>query len=640
MIDGCPKRWTDDRRESRVLSMGNNHVLMLWLTKRHETARFRVAAERLLTYRSLFFTEREPLMKSSLSALSVCLAGGALLALGAGPATAAPTCSIGEVRSWGSEFVLRGIVFQNDAEGTVVAPEITLAFGSDVSVNRAWGGSIVSSGNRVVLTGVDYNARVEPGRSARFSVMGTGRSDGVTCSVSSGTSSERPVQPEPVAAPTLPDRPDPRPDPRPVAAPAPQPLAPPRPAVGRPVPAPTPMPMPMPDNVSAGADDNDDRAIARNLALIAGNATRNTGFDSNSFRDVPARDISVSDLTLDYDIYDEALLDTSTSGYFRVKCEVSHFAYDDPIVFPGQPGRAHLHMFFGNTRANAFSTFDSLLNTGTGSCNGEDLNRSSYWVPAMLDKEGNALVPDQIMVYYKNDNFRLNGANELVSPFPDNLRMIAGNGAAVSPQTGYTGSYKAQPTVSFSCGRPYRADDRRQALIPDCYGSDDQLEMQVAFPQCVDGTSGAYRSDQSHVSYSEGGYYGYRCPESHSTDISSIMYRIFYSPADYGGALTDLHLSSDVKMDRILPGGTTAHADWFGAWHPDAMRMWVDNCNNTQADCETGLLGRNPAVSLVMRKRGFYPPGYRAPAAELVKLCRGKTHDPRNPLSVGMCRMN
>jgi len=169
---------------------------------------------------------------------------------------------------------------------------------------------------------------------------------------------------------------------------------------------------------------------ADNLALIKNNITRNTQFDDNPYFGVRAADISVGDLTVDYDAYSEAWLDTSVSGYFRVKCEVSHFAYDDPIVFPNQPGRAHLHMFFGNTNANAYSTFDSLLNTGTGTCNGADLNRTAYWIPAVLDNQGNALIPYEIMVYYKNDNFLLDGANELVKPFPDNLRMIAGNGGA------------------------------------------------------------------------------------------------------------------------------------------------------------------------------------------------------------------
>lgn len=383
---------------------------------------------------------------------------------------------------------------------------------------------------------------------------------------------------------------------------------------------------------------------AANLALLRDNPTRNTQFDNNPFKDVPMGQIAVDDLTVRDDIYDEVLLDTSISGYFRTKCEVSHFAYDDPIIYPGQPGRAHLHMFFGNTDANAFSTFESLRNTGTGTCNGEDLNRTAYWVPAMLDRNGNALIPFEVMVYYKNDNFRLDGANELVSPFPDNLRMIAGNGGARAPQTDFTGDWEVQPVVSFLCGPAY-AEAQRHALIPDCRGTGQgpyvgrALEMQIAFPQCFDPNSGTYLNDQSHMSYSEGGYYGARCPDSHPEDMSSIMYRIFFNPDDYGGELSGLQLSSDVLHDRILPGGTTAHADWFGAWHPEAMDMWVQNCNNTQADCETGLLDRTPAISMVKRKQNFYPPGYRAPAEQLAALCPDKSFNRNDALrSVANCR--
>ena len=394
--------------------------------------------------------------------------------------------------------------------------------------------------------------------------------------------------------------------------------------------------------------DNDDRPVtideAANLQLIAANPTRNTQFDNNRFRDVPMNQIAVSDLTVQGDIYNETLLNTDNSGFFRVKCEVSHFAYDDPIVHPGQPGAAHLHMFFGNTEANAYSTFDSLLNTGTSTCNGEDLNRTAYWTPALLDRDGNALIPFEIMVYYKNDSFRVGDYNELVSPFPDNLRMVAGNGGATSPQTSLTGGPGSIPAVNFLCARAYSSENVGTPLIPDCRGTggnsfqSDVLEMRIAFPQCFNPASGTYLGDQNHMSYSEGGFHAPSCPDSHPEDVSSIMYRIFFDPNDYGGNLTDLHLSSDVRADQILPGGTTAHADWFGAWHPDAMESWVQNCNNTQADCEIGLLGRSPAVSLVERRQGFYPDGYRAPAEQLAALCPGSVFNPADPLrSVANC---
>lgn len=539
-------------------------------------------------------------MKSGRSLLLCSALGLGAYILSTTLAYAAPVCSIGKVNRWNSGFVVSAITVRNNSGRTLTPPQVELSFNKPVRVNKVWGARATSFKRTVRLTGTRYNSVLKPGGLVSFGFQGAGSPAGISCKVVG----VKPVKP--IAKAPTPPRPT-----RPITPP-PKPAA---PAPGR-------------------------SGEAANVALINRNGTRNVLFDANPYRNVPMRDISVGDLTLNRDIYNEPLLDTSQSGYFRVKCEVSHFAYDDPIVFPNQPGRAHLHMFFGNTQTNAFSTFNSLLNSGTGTCNGEDLNRSAYWVPAMLDRQGNALIPDQIMVYYKNDNFRVNGANERVSPFPNNLRMIAGNGAATSPQRGYTGSYKVQPTVSFSCGPAYNSNHRRQATIPDCSGSRNQLEMQIAFPQCFNRAAGTYRPDQSHMSYSEGGYYGSRCPDSHSTDVSSIMYRIFFRPDSYGGSLTNLHLSSDVKMDKILPGGTTLHADWFGAWHPEAMDMWVENCNNTRADCETGLLDRTPPVSMVLRKRGFYAKSYRAPARELIKLCPGKTFNQADPLrSVAMCKM-
>ena len=55
-------------------------------------------------------------------------------------------------------------------------------------------------------------------------------------------------------------------------------------------------------------------------------------------------------------------------GNFRNYCDFSHMNYDDPIVYPGQPGAAHLHSFFGNTGVNARTTTGSLRTSGNGTC--------------------------------------------------------------------------------------------------------------------------------------------------------------------------------------------------------------------------------------------------------------------------------
>ena len=42
-------------------------------------------------------------------------------------------------------------------------------------------------------------------------------------------------------------------------------------------------------------------------------------------------------------------------GAFRFLCGPGQVLADDPIVYPGQPGKSHLHQFYGNTTANAYS---------------------------------------------------------------------------------------------------------------------------------------------------------------------------------------------------------------------------------------------------------------------------------------------
>ena len=44
---------------------------------------------------------------------------------------------------------------------------------------------------------------------------------------------------------------------------------------------------------------------------------------------------------------------------FNVLCSADHYAADDPIVYPGQPGKAHMHTFYGNTSTDASSTLSA-----------------------------------------------------------------------------------------------------------------------------------------------------------------------------------------------------------------------------------------------------------------------------------------
>ena len=114
--------------------------------------------------------------------------------------------------------------------------------------------------------------------------------------------------------PFLPFPPAPAPAPAPVAVPSPAPAP-------APIPAPAPAaPTPAPVTVTSFAPKVDKSKIPTGAAGAS----------------------------------DERLMATNQqpgpsdgTGAFRTVCDFSHMAFDDPIVFPGQPGKSHLHAFFG-----------------------------------------------------------------------------------------------------------------------------------------------------------------------------------------------------------------------------------------------------------------------------------------------------
>ena len=150
-------------------------------------------------------------------------------------------------------------------------------------------------------------------------------------------------------------------------------------------PAPTPSPVPAPAPAPAPAPGSGlSSPTLGGLAAIASNFDVNTAiWNSGSNPGSGAPDIV---------------------GAFRFICGAGQLSYDDPILYPGQPGKSHLHQFYGNVAADANSTYASLRAGGDSTCNwtgkGVAANRSAYWMPAMLDGKGNVVRPDYVSIYY------------------------------------------------------------------------------------------------------------------------------------------------------------------------------------------------------------------------------------------------
>ncbi len=307
-------------------------------------------------------------------------------------------------------------------------------------------------------------------------------------------------------------------------------------------------------------------------------AIRNEQEKFGRYAQVPSADLDLEALTEPAPVNDNG---ASPEGQFRAACEYSHFGADDPIVFPGQPGAAHLHMFFGNTETNAFTTTEELIDSGGGTCSGFELNRSAYWVPALLDGRGNAVVPDQIILYYKTK------FPESVTAMPQGLQMLAGNFDSES--------FEADQFLNWSCG-PNGNSYNQTNRIPDCGG--DIINASIVFPNCWDGVNLGSDDFVSHLTYADDQT---PCPASHPRRMPKISILVYWPGVE---SVDGWRLSSDETGGFNGPPGGTLHADWWGAWNDDTMDLWIEGCMQASRNCSYGqtgtsrqLAGLNPTES-------------------------------------------
>ena len=287
-------------------------------------------------------------------------------------------------------------------------------------------------------------------------------------------------------------------------------------------------------------------------------------------------------------------------GAFRFLCKPSHFAYDDPIVFPGQKGRSHLHMFFGNTLADANSDYTSLRTTGASTCNNA-LNRSAYWIPALLNGRGQAVLPEYIAIYYKR----------LPASHPD---CQQGKGCIGLPRGlrfvfGRTMSGGSTQTSYFNCEGPGAVAGHYLTLVEaakNCpVGA--RIGAVIHAPQCWNGKELDSPDHRSHVSYtvSDPHTAAVSCPSTHPYRIHEFTLGAWFPVDDTldrsGNTSTDIttwHFASD-RMAGMTPqvSGMTFHADWYGAWDDDVLATWLANCIDKRLDCSGGDLGNGTQLS-------------------------------------------
>ncbi|MEO8108291.1 MAG: DUF1996 domain-containing protein [Actinomycetes bacterium] len=255
----------------------------------------------------------------------------------------------------------------------------------------------------------------------------------------------------------------------------------------------------------------------------------------------------------------------ASSPGFLVRCPYSHMAKSDPIVFPKQPGKSHLHTFLGNRSIKASSTYRSMRRART-TC-GLKADTSGYWVP-MLYEDGQAVRPrgsfrgtaTRQIFYYRDSNLN---AGTRIRAFPRNLMLIAGNSMA----RGVGGNPELGSEIYWGC-----SDNSTEKMArPPNHCDTGIMTIHIGFPNCWDGKH-SRGNDTTHVRYPSGG----RCSHRYSIALPRLIYRLEYP---VGRTIGHIRLASGPAY--------TIHADFWNTWRQQRLRKLVNRCLNHDHDCGT-----------------------------------------------------
>jgi hypothetical protein len=245
-------------------------------------------------------------------------------------------------------------------------------------------------------------------------------------------------------------------------------------------------------------------------------------------------------------------------GWFHTDCSFANRAPDDPIVFPRGPGASHSHDFIG-PKVTAFSTNES-IRKGLTTCVRTNTpfstsDRSAYWVPTLY--VGDA--PVQPLAGVTAGYSAGVRAYRQIEPFPDDLRVIAGDSKGGPTEEG------GQRIYLWEC--PGGILERGTATTaPTC--ATPRLDLLMRFPDCWNGADDS-RDHKSHMAYSRRG----ACPSTHPVLVPQLQLTVRYPTT--GGP--DVRLASgDVS---------TAHADFMNGWDPDKLAGLVARCMNADRYC-------------------------------------------------------
>jgi hypothetical protein len=289
-------------------------------------------------------------------------------------------------------------------------------------------------------------------------------------------------------------------------------------------------------------------------------------------------------------------------GAFREIMPFAGMSNDDPIVYPGQQGRAHSHTFFGNL-VDYKTTSANIRNSSWCASAGGKLNCTAVWIPTVIDTaDGSPVVPGSMNFYYKGSSFFAPSAGKDIATVPVGLHMISGDAKNVDPK----GAINARYICYGPNGENPGWKPTLTAAVADgtCLPGGEMV-MMVSFPNCWDGVNLDSPDHASHMAQPvqlQQAPFTWSCPTTHPVQIPTMSVNAHF-PVRAAGQVARWRLASDM-YDPSLPAGLSGHADYMMGWdpapHPELwgenksiVEMWTTHCLREQRDCHNYLLGDN-----------------------------------------------
>ena len=185
---------------------------------------------------------------------------------------------------------------------------------------------------------------------------------------------------------------------------------------------------------------------------------------------------------------------------FVSACGFSHRAPDDPIVYPGQPGR--------RTTTASSATAPPTPRRRTGRCSPRGRRAAA---PTTRPRTGcrRCCATAARSSRSARPSTTVGARSSPCRPFPPNFRMIAGDAKATTAQ--------ARRVTFWNCG--VAAGIPPSSEPPSCpAGRATTLRLHVTFPSCWDGRRLDSPDHQSHIAYPMRG----RCPRTHPVALPAL----------------------------------------------------------------------------------------------------------------------